>query len=156
MATLKAPSAVVIGIATVFFLFYLLPWQNLQSIQIPSPSPASYALSWRQVPFPSESPTRTQRREWLLRASDLDLLNANSVPAGMVTYRAIRDGGIVFNASGTDVLVILHIQKTGGTSFEKHIVQDLDVEKPCVCWKKRKRCKCPRPSLSKVDFHYVL
>ncbi|CAL8077955.1 unnamed protein product [Orchesella dallaii] len=145
MAALRAPSAVVIGVATVFFLLYLLPWQNLPSIQIPSPSPASY--TWRHSAYPAENSNRLQR-EWAFRASDLDLLNANAVPTGMITYRAIRDTGIVFNASGSDVLVILHIQKTGGTSFEKHIVQDLDLEKPCICWKRRKRCKCPRPALS--------
>lgn len=169
MATLRVPSAVVIGVATVFFLFYLLPWQNLPNIQIPSPSPqgaqgggggggvgvVSIISSSQQDSYPHHTPHQQQQlgrdREWgSLRASDLDLLNTKSVPVGMVTYRAIRETGIAFNASGADVLVILHIQKTGGTSFEKHIVQDLDVEKPCICWKRRKRCKCPRPSLSKI------
>lgn len=148
MAALRAPSAVVIAVATVFFLLYLLPWQSLPSIQIPSPSPASFA--WKYSAFTPDGPRKLQQ-EWSLRAADLDLLNTNVVPTGMVTYRAIRDAGIVFNASGSDVLVILHIQKTGGTSFEKHIVQDLDVEKPCICWKRRKRCKCPRPTFSKTS-----
>lgn len=156
MATLRAPSAVVIGVATVFFLFYLLPWQNLPSIQIPSPSPASYVSSWRSSVSPSDSLGKSHEHEWILRASDLDLLSTKTVPTGMVTYRAIRDTGVVFNASGSDVLVILHIQKTGGTSFEKHIVQDLDVEKPCICWKRRKRCKCPRPTLSNFLSLHIL
>ncbi len=40
--------------------------------------------------------------------------------------------------TGNDVMVFLHIQKTGGTTFGKHLVQDVDLEKPCQC-KKRKR-----------------
>lgn len=41
-----------------------------------------------------------------------------------------------------DVLVFLHIQKTGGTTFGKHLVKNLDLEKPCLCKKKVKKCKC--------------
>lgn len=65
-----------------------------------------------------------------------------------------------------DVMVFLHIQKTGGTSFGKHLVQDLDLkviqklldcpymnglinlyaykQRPCECQRKRKRCYCFR------------
>jgi len=73
---------------------------------------------------------------------------------GLVPYRAIIHSGIKFNASKSDMLVLLHIQKTGGTAFEKHIVQDLDIEQPCICWKRKKRCKCPRPGSDKgmLDF----
>lgn len=61
-----------------------------------------------------------------------------------------------------DVMVFLHIQKTGGTSFGKHLVRDLDLkvcaresitstfknssvpQRPCECQRKRKRCYCFR------------
>lgn len=33
----------------------------------------------------------------------------------------------------TDVVVFLHIQKTGGTTFGRHLVLDLDVDRPCAC-----------------------
>ena len=32
-----------------------------------------------------------------------------------------------------DVLVFLHIQKTGGTTFGRHLVLDLETESPCKC-----------------------
>ena len=68
----------------------------------------------------------------------------------------------VFDIKGNDVIVFLHIQKTGqyfirlflfkinvffkgGTIFGRHLVRDLDLEKPCLCKKGRKKCKCFRP-----------
>lgn len=41
-----------------------------------------------------------------------------------------------------DVLVFLHMQKTGGTTFGRHLVKDLNVTHPCVCYRRRKRCDC--------------
>lgn len=51
-----------------------------------------------------------------------------------------------FDMKGSDVMVFLHIQKTGGTVFGRHLVQDLDLEKPCECQRGRKRCRCNRPN----------
>lgn len=39
----------------------------------------------------------------------------------------------------SDVMVFLHIQKTGGTVFERHLIKDLDIEHPCVPEPGRKR-----------------
>lgn len=36
-----------------------------------------------------------------------------------------------FDFAGSDVMVFLHIQKTGGSSFERHLVQDISLDKPC-------------------------
>lgn len=52
----------------------------------------------------------------------------------------------VFDMNANDVIVFLHIQKTGGTSFGRHLVQDLDLKKPCDCKENRKRCRCTRPN----------
>lgn len=41
-----------------------------------------------------------------------------------------------------DVIVFLHMQKTGGTTFGRHLVKNLDLESPCKCYKKKKRCDC--------------
>jgi len=41
-----------------------------------------------------------------------------------------------------DVLVFLHMQKTGGTTFGRHLVKDLNITHPCVCYRRRKRCDC--------------
>lgn len=41
-----------------------------------------------------------------------------------------------------DVIVFLHIQKTGGTTFGRHLVKNMDLESPCKCYRKKKRCDC--------------
>ena len=43
-----------------------------------------------------------------------------------------------------DVLVFLHAQKTGGSTFGRHLVRDTvsGVPAPCVCQRRRKRCEC--------------
>ena len=49
-----------------------------------------------------------------------------------------------FNADH-DVLVFLHAQKTGGSTFGRHLVRDTvgaGVPSPCVCQRRRKRCDC--------------
>ncbi|XP_011498706.1 PREDICTED: heparan-sulfate 6-O-sulfotransferase 2 isoform X2 [Ceratosolen solmsi marchali] len=53
-----------------------------------------------------------------------------------------------FDINAHDVMVFLHIQKTGGTLFGKHLVRDLDLQKPCSCQRRRKRCFCFRPNRS--------
>ncbi|KAK2147524.1 hypothetical protein LSH36_548g00027 [Paralvinella palmiformis] len=44
--------------------------------------------------------------------------------------------------SEPDVLVFLHIQKTGGTTFERHLVSNLDSPTRCKCRQHRKKCDC--------------
>ncbi|CAN0385798.1 unnamed protein product [Lampetra fluviatilis] len=48
--------------------------------------------------------------------------------------------------SGHDVVVFLHIQKTGGTTFGRHLVRDARLPVPCRCARAHKRCVCARPS----------
>ena len=52
-----------------------------------------------------------------------------------------NDGSVVrFDLTRrSDVMVFLHIQKTGGTVFERHLIKDLDIEHPCVPEPGRKR-----------------
>ena len=45
-----------------------------------------------------------------------------------------------FDANGQEVIVFLHIQKTGGTTFGRHLVRDLNI--PCECFSGRKKCDC--------------
>ena len=47
-----------------------------------------------------------------------------------------------FDIEGNDVIVFLHMQKTGGTTFGRHLVRNLDVSPPCECHRGRKRCDC--------------
>uniref|UniRef100_A0A0L8GMX4 Heparan-sulfate 6-O-sulfotransferase n=1 Tax=Octopus bimaculoides TaxID=37653 RepID=A0A0L8GMX4_OCTBM len=41
-----------------------------------------------------------------------------------------------------DVIVFLHIQKTGGSTFGRHLIRNLVVDRPCECVRRRKRCNC--------------
>lgn len=57
--------------------------------------------------------------------------------------------GVQFDINSTDVIVFLHIQKTGGTHLGHHLVRNLDTLKQCEHVKKlkyHKRYYCPRPN----------
>ena len=71
--------------------------------------------------------------------------NSKSSNPGL-SYDDVLNENFQFDINAHDVMVFLHIQKTGGTSFGKHLVQDLDLQKPCSCYRKRKRCYCFRPN----------
>lgn len=43
------------------------------------------------------------------------------------------DRHVDFNIRGDDVMVFLHIQKTGGTTFGRHLVKNIQLEQPCDC-----------------------
>ncbi|KAK3926817.1 Heparan-sulfate 6-O-sulfotransferase 1 [Frankliniella fusca] len=63
-----------------------------------------------------------------------------------LSYDDVFNENFQFDMNAHDVMVFLHIQKTGGTSFGRHLVQDLDLQRPCSCQRKRKRCHCFRPN----------
>ncbi|XP_075429287.1 heparan-sulfate 6-O-sulfotransferase 2 [Ascaphus truei] len=50
-----------------------------------------------------------------------------------------------FDIKGDDLIVFLHIQKTGGTTFGRHLVRNIQLEQPCVCKAGQKKCTCHRP-----------
>lgn len=68
-----------------------------------------------------------------------------SSPGGL-SYDEVLNDNFQFDMNAHDVMVFLHIQKTGGTSFGRHLVRDLDLKRPCTCHRKRKRCYCFRPN----------
>nr|XP_033815311.1 heparan-sulfate 6-O-sulfotransferase 1 [Geotrypetes seraphini] len=53
---------------------------------------------------------------------------------------------LAFDMKGKDVIVFLHIQKTGGTTFGRHLVQNVRLELPCDCRPGQKKCTCYRPN----------
>ncbi|XP_051513766.1 heparan-sulfate 6-O-sulfotransferase 2 isoform X1 [Myxocyprinus asiaticus] len=55
-------------------------------------------------------------------------------------YRVVE-----FNIKENDVIVFLHIQKTGGTTFGRHLVRNIQLERPCECYAGQKKCTCYRP-----------
>jgi len=77
-------------------------------------------------------------------------------PKNMISFQEIMEENFSFNLSSVasgDVMVFLHMQKTGGTTFGKHLVQDIDLERPCDCHRKRNRlmrrklkCECFTPN----------
>ena len=75
-------------------------------------------------------------------------------PENLVSFEEMMEENFTFNLSSkTDVMVFLHIQKTGGTTFGKHLVSDIDLERPCQCHRRSQRrksrrkfhCSCLRP-----------
>lgn len=50
-----------------------------------------------------------------------------------------------FNIKGRHVIVFLPIQKTGGTTFGRHLVKNIRLEQPCSCKPGQKKCTCHRP-----------
>ena len=75
-------------------------------------------------------------------------------PENLVSFEEIMESNFTFNLSSkTDVMVFLHIQKTGGTTFGKHLVSDIDLARPCECHGRSERrksgrkfhCSCLRP-----------
>ncbi|XP_068165111.1 heparan-sulfate 6-O-sulfotransferase 3-B-like [Antennarius striatus] len=55
------------------------------------------------------------------------------------------DRQVDFNIRGEDVMVFLHIQKTGGTTFGRHLVKNIQLERPCDCMPGQRKCTCHRP-----------
>lgn len=48
-----------------------------------------------------------------------------------LSYEEVLNEDFQFDMDAHDVMVFLHIQKTGGTSFGKHLVRDLDLKVKC-------------------------
>lgn len=49
----------------------------------------------------------------------------------------------IFDMDGSDVIVFLQIQNAGANFLERRLIEDL--ERPCVCVRGRKLCRCHRP-----------
>lgn len=75
-----------------------------------------------------------------------EAIKKTEISSNKISYNDIVLRGKNFNISSHDLIVLLHIQKTGGTAFEKHLVSDLLIEEPCTCNLERRRCSCPRPN----------
>lgn len=72
-------------------------------------------------------------------------MQQNIIANAGLSYEDVLNDDFQFDMDGHDVMVFLHIQKTGGTSFGRHLVRDLDLKRPCECQRQRKRCYCFRP-----------
>lgn len=93
----------------------------------------------------NESHTRFERSvisEFGLTSQELN----PRIRSAQVSFQDIFRSNRTFNISGQDLIILLHIQKTGGTTFERHLVHDLDIDVPCSCSEEHRRCHCPRPT----------
>ncbi|CAC5398241.1 Heparan-sulfate 6-O-sulfotransferase 2,Heparan-sulfate 6-O-sulfotransferase 3-B,Heparan-sulfate 6-O-sulfotransferase 1-A,Heparan-sulfate 6-O-sulfotransferase 1,Heparan-sulfate 6-O-sulfotransferase 1-B,Heparan-sulfate 6-O-sulfotransferase 3 [Mytilus coruscus] len=66
----------------------------------------------------------------------------NSYSIDLNFDRKLLDKDYELDLEDEDVLVFLHMQKTGGTTFGKHLVKNLDIDQPCECIKGKKKCNC--------------
>ncbi|KAH9512761.1 Heparan-sulfate 6-O-sulfotransferase 2 [Bulinus truncatus] len=85
-------------------------------------------------------------------------LDATPVPYS--DYEAFLQGKVLrhkFNTSAlhrvfkldlddSDIMVYLHIQKTGGAAFGRHLVHNLNLNLPCSCVPEKKKCDCTTKS----------
>ncbi|XP_077393873.1 heparan-sulfate 6-O-sulfotransferase 3-B [Festucalex cinctus] len=76
---------------------------------------------------------------------DLEDESPGKVPSQFNFTQRDLDRRVEFNMKGDDVIVFLHIQKTGGTTFGRHLVRNIRLEQPCDCKAGQKKCTCHRP-----------
>ncbi|GFR98847.1 heparan-sulfate 6-O-sulfotransferase 1 [Elysia marginata] len=69
-----------------------------------------------------------------------DYVNGQLVKHSFSSVDLYRDRNL--DLEGNDVIVYLHIQKTGGATFGRHLVHNLDVDPPCSCVPGVKKCLC--------------
>ncbi|NXU57516.1 H6ST2 sulfotransferase, partial [Turnix velox] len=114
---------VMLFLFAVIVLQYVCPGTECQLLRLRALSPAASAADPYRVE--DETPARFVPR---FNFSDDDLLRR-----------------VDFNIKGDDLIVFLHIQKTGGTTFGRHLVRNIQLEQPCECRAGQKKCTCHRP-----------
>ena len=81
------------------------------------------------------------KSDYGLPKTDFDAYRQGMLPANTFASSDLNRS-YSFEFDKEDVMVFLHIQKTGGTTFGRHLVKNLELEYPCKCFKGRKRCDC--------------
>lgn len=83
--------------------------------------------------------------------------NSNINEPNLISFASILNGSVKFNISSNDVFVHLHIQKTSGKSFNKHLVNDLSRGGlfSCDC-KLDSNCRCLRPGIKQLTANQVI
>ncbi|XP_063280821.1 heparan-sulfate 6-O-sulfotransferase 2-like [Prinia subflava] len=111
---------VMLFLFAVIMLQYVCPGTECQLLRLRTLSPAAADQCWAE----DETPARFVPR---FNFSADDLLRR-----------------VDFNIKGDDLIVFLHIQKTGGTTFGRHLVRNIQLEQPCEC-RTGQKCTCHRP-----------
>lgn len=87
-----------------------------------------------KVQFPCSQVCAVTARERVAESLALSYAEAPGRPLPDViaqpglSYDEVLHDDFRFDLNAHDVMVFLHIQKTGGTSFGKHLVMDLDLK----------------------------
>ncbi|NXK76128.1 H6ST2 sulfotransferase, partial [Amazona guildingii] len=133
---------VMLFLFAVIVLQYVCPGTECQLLRLRALSPAAASDPYRAE---DETPARFVPR---FNFSAGDLLRQ-----------------VDFNIKGDDLIVFLHIgwsaglcgaragcgpwlergAKTGGTTFGRHLVRNIQLEQPCECRAGQKKCTCHRP-----------
>ena len=109
-------------------------------------------LYWLAIPPEHKSffNLSSERKEDVIRPSYSSLTfnrSGSSYAWNALSASKLKDSSnLSFDINSTDVMVFLHLQKTGGTTFGRHLIRDLDTRK---CVKKPNRLKawnCFRPN----------
>ncbi|XP_040179651.1 heparan-sulfate 6-O-sulfotransferase 2 [Rana temporaria] len=112
---------VIVFLFAVIVLQYVCPGTECQQLRLQAFSSSLVDPYWAEDESPAKfSPKFNFSAEELLRKMD-------------------------FNINGDDLIVFLHIQKTGGTTFGRHLVRNIRLEQPCECKAGQKKCTCHRP-----------
>lgn len=120
----RASKFVLIIVGSVFFMLILYQYVAPGAINFGSPA-HGYLPEEDMTIFPTPDPHYVKK--YYFPVKDLER-------------------SVDFEIKGEDVIVFLHIQKTGGTTFGRHLVQNVRLEVPCDCRPGQKKCTCYRPN----------
>ncbi|KAE8299279.1 Heparan-sulfate 6-O-sulfotransferase 3-B [Larimichthys crocea] len=122
-------------------LFVMIGYQYI----CPAGSNSCHFKSGEKLRGVSLLSTPYQDSDDFYRDQDLEDDSPAKVPSKFNFTERDLDRHVEFNIKGDDVIVFLHIQKTGGTTFGRHLVRNIRLEQPCDCKPGQKKCTCHRP-----------
>uniref|UniRef100_A0A8C2XGU9 Heparan-sulfate 6-O-sulfotransferase n=1 Tax=Cyclopterus lumpus TaxID=8103 RepID=A0A8C2XGU9_CYCLU len=122
-------------------LFVMIGYQYI----CPAGSNSCYFKAGEKLGGVSLLSTPYQDSDDFYRDQDLEDDSPPKQPSKFNFTERDLDRHVEFNIKGDDVIVFLHIQKTGGTTFGRHLVRNIRLEQPCDCKPGQKKCTCHRP-----------
>uniref|UniRef100_A0A8C5CAG8 Heparan-sulfate 6-O-sulfotransferase n=1 Tax=Gadus morhua TaxID=8049 RepID=A0A8C5CAG8_GADMO len=122
-------------------LFVMIGYQYI----CPAGSASCHFKSGEQLSGVSLLSIPYQESDDFYRDQDLEDDSPPRVPSKFNFTERDLERHVEFNIKGDDVIVFLHIQKTGGTTFGRHLVRNIRLEQPCDCKPGQKKCTCHRP-----------
>lgn len=110
---------IVLFVLGLFFLVYFCGYENCRENTILLPTPLAHSV---------------------IHLSDIEAYNRKMLPENPFSENDLeKRTRLNFDK---DVIVFLHMQKTGGTYLGRNLVRNLNLKSPCKCFKGKKRCDC--------------